>query len=113
MRMCRNDLKILEKERDAGDLQSYEWTSRDRLDYVNNLFLRSHINFSELAREFGLKDIGDYQSDKKINFLRNFCRKIMSIWISSFHIVTNKLSTMYAEKGGNRLLIPMSLFPCY
>ena len=56
----------------AGNLQSYEWRSQDCLDYVTNLLPGSHINFSELARQFGLKDNGDYRSDNKNQVVKKF-----------------------------------------
>ena len=58
-----------------GNLQSYEWRSQDCLDYVNNLYPGSYINFSELAREFGLKDIGNYQSDNKNQVVKKFLQE--------------------------------------
>ena len=69
-------MKILEGKRcannHAGNLQSYEWRSQDCLDYVTNLLPGSHINFSELARQFGLKDNGDYRSDNKNQVVKKF-----------------------------------------
>ena len=58
-----------------GNLQSYQWRSQECLDYVNNLYPGSYINFSELAREFGLKDIGDYQSDNKNQVVKKFLQE--------------------------------------
>ena len=59
----------------TGNLQRYEWRSEDCLNYVNNLNPSSYINFSELAREFGLKDIGDYQSDNKNQVVKKFLQE--------------------------------------
>ena len=56
----------------TGNQQSYEWRSQDCFDYVNNLYPRSHINFSELAREFGVNDIDVYQSDNKNQVVKKF-----------------------------------------
>ena len=35
-------------------------------------YILAHINCSALAREFGLKDIGDYQSDNKNQVVKKF-----------------------------------------
>ena len=58
-----------------GNLQNYEWRSQDCLNYVNNLHPGSHVNFSELARDFGLKDTADYQSDNKTQVVKKFLQE--------------------------------------
>ena len=42
---------------------------------MNNLYAGSYINFSELAKEFGLKDIDDYQSDNKNQVVKAFLQE--------------------------------------
>ena len=59
----------------TGNLQRYEWRSQDCLDCVNNLYPGSYINFSELAREFSLKDIGGYQSDNENQVIKKFLQE--------------------------------------
>ena len=50
----------------VGDLEklSDKWNSKACLDYVNNLCDGTFLNFSHLARTFGLKEIDCKQKDK-------------------------------------------------
>ena len=48
-----------------GNLANYEWESEECLRYFNNLDDGALLNFSDLARTFGLKGNDAYGKDNK------------------------------------------------
>ena len=44
----------------VGNLEKYDWQSQDCLEYVNSLEEGSYINYSDLARRFGLNDSDEF-----------------------------------------------------
>ena len=61
----------------VGDLEklSGKWNSNACLGYVNTLFDGTFINFSDLARKFGLKEIDCKQKDNKGQIVKEFLIK--------------------------------------
>ena len=55
-----------------GSLDEYEWRSQECWEYVNELEDNAVINFSELARMFGLKDSGAKGKDNKHQVVKQF-----------------------------------------
>ena len=55
-----------------GNLANYEWESEECLSYVNNLDDGALLNFSDLARTFGLKDNDAYGKDNKNQVVKQF-----------------------------------------
>ena len=55
-----------------GNIAKYEWQSEECLSYVNNLEDGALLNFSELARTFGLKDNDAFGKDNKNQVVKQF-----------------------------------------
>ena len=81
VRTLRNITDInegLKRQHDhVGDLEklSGKWSSNACLDYVNTLCDCTFINFSDLARKFGLKEIDCKQKDNKGEIVKEFLIK--------------------------------------
>ena len=54
-----------------GNLAKYEWQPEECLSYVNN-YDGSLVNFSKLARTFGLKDNDAFVKDNKNQVVKQF-----------------------------------------
>ena len=55
-----------------GNLDKYKWQSKECLDFVNNLEEGAYLNYSELARMFGLKDKDEFGKDNKNQIVKQF-----------------------------------------
>ena len=59
----------------VGDLEKLDgiWSSKACLDYVNGLCDGTFLNFSQLAREYGLKESNCKQKDNKGQIVMQSC----------------------------------------
>ena len=67
MKLDEKDVAILSEM-----FANYEWQSEEDLSYVNNLDDGALLNFSDLARTFGLKDNDAYGKDNKNQVVKQF-----------------------------------------
>lgn len=77
----------------VGNVDNNIWKSEDCLNYVNSLDDNSRLNFSELARMFGLKDENDYGKDNKSQIVKEFLRVMESMLINLIIIKRAKILT--------------------
>ena len=107
------------RHKPVGDLEKLAdtWRSKECLDYVNGLPDGESINFSMLARKFGLKDVNCKQKDNKGQIVKEFLKsKGVDVGKFSYHAKMNEEGVNIRRKkkrldNFNRISVPMDPTP--